>query len=61
MAYDNHPAVTAAEKRALMSELHAVGGGVLLYHDPVVEAAFARDTGRGPELAPARLDGSFLP
>ena len=61
MAYDNQPAVTAAEKRALISELHAVGGGVLLYHDPVVEAAFARDTGRGPELAPARIDGSFIP
>jgi glyoxylase-like metal-dependent hydrolase (beta-lactamase superfamily II) len=61
MAYDNHPAVTAAEKREMIGELHAVGGGVLLYHDPVVEAAFTRDTGRGPELAPARLDGSFMP
>ncbi|MEP7119925.1 MAG: MBL fold metallo-hydrolase [Byssovorax sp.] len=61
MAYDNQPAVTAAEKRALISELHAVGGGVVLYHDPLVEAAFARDTGRGPELATATLDGTFTP
>lgn len=60
MAYDNHPAITAAEKRAMITELAAIGGGVLLYHDPLVEAAFARDTGRGPELAPATLDGSFL-
>lgn len=61
MAYDNHPAVTAAEKRALIGELHAVGGGVVLYHDPLVEAAFTRDMGRGPELCPARLDGSVMP
>jgi glyoxylase-like metal-dependent hydrolase (beta-lactamase superfamily II) len=61
MAYDNHPAVTAAEKRALIDDLHAVGGGVLLYHDPVVEAAFARDGAKGPELVPARLDGSIMP
>ncbi len=60
MAYDNRPTVTAAEKRALIGELAAIGGGVVLYHDPLVEAAFARDSGRGPELVPARLDGSMI-
>jgi glyoxylase-like metal-dependent hydrolase (beta-lactamase superfamily II) len=61
MAYDNQPAVTAAEKRALMSELAALGGGVVLYHDPLVEAAWARDTGRGAELVTGTLDGSLRP
>ena len=60
MAYDNQPTVTAAEKRALMSELAAIGGGVLLYHDPLIEAAWARDTGRGPELVTGALDGSLV-
>lgn len=61
MAYDNQPAVTAAEKRALIGELAAIGGGVLLYHDPLIEAAWARDRGRGPELVPSTLDGSIIP
>ena len=59
MAYDNHPAVTATEKRAMISELAAIGGGVVLYHDPRVEAAWVRDTGRGPELVTGPLDGAI--
>jgi glyoxylase-like metal-dependent hydrolase (beta-lactamase superfamily II) len=43
MAYDNLPATSVAEKRALFAELAAVGGGVVLYHDPEVEAAWARN------------------
>jgi glyoxylase-like metal-dependent hydrolase (beta-lactamase superfamily II) len=60
MAYDNQPAVTAAEKRALIGELAAIGGGVLLYHDPLIEAAWVRDLGRGPELVTGTLDGAIL-
>ncbi len=61
MAYDNQPTVTTREKRALLSELAAVGGGVLLYHDPLVEAAWARDVGRGVEFVTGSLDGSLVP
>lgn len=58
-AYDNAPATSAREKRALVDELGALGGGVLLYHDPEVEAAWAgRADGGGWELAPGRLDGT---
>jgi glyoxylase-like metal-dependent hydrolase (beta-lactamase superfamily II) len=53
MAYDNQPAVSVAEKRALVEELGRVGGGILLYHDPVVEAAWAV----GGELVPGALSG----
>ncbi len=60
MAYDNQPTVTTAEKRLLMSELAAIGGGVLLYHDPLIEVAWARDTGRGLELVTGTLDGSLI-
>ncbi len=41
MAYDNHPATTVAEKRALFAELARTGGGVVLYHDPEVETAWS--------------------
>jgi glyoxylase-like metal-dependent hydrolase (beta-lactamase superfamily II) len=41
MAYDNLPATTVAEKRALFAELARVGGGVALYHDPDFEAAWS--------------------
>jgi len=40
MAYDNLPATSVDEKRALFADLGRVGGGVLFYHDPVVEAAW---------------------
>ncbi len=53
MAYDNLPATTVAEKRALFAELERIGGGVVLYHDPEVEAAWAR----GGELRPGALSG----
>jgi glyoxylase-like metal-dependent hydrolase (beta-lactamase superfamily II) len=57
MAYDNQPAVCAAEKRALFEELARIGGGVVLYHDPEVEAAWARAGAKGAELAAGSLDG----
>lgn len=58
MAYDSQPAVTILEKRALSAELARIGGGVALYHDPLVEAAWARTTARGMvELVPGSLDG----
>jgi glyoxylase-like metal-dependent hydrolase (beta-lactamase superfamily II) len=57
MAYDNQPATTVVEKRALIAELTRLGGGVLLYHDPLVEAAWAVTTERGAELVPGTLDG----
>jgi glyoxylase-like metal-dependent hydrolase (beta-lactamase superfamily II) len=53
MAYDNLPATSAAEKRALFEELGRVGGGVALYHDPEVEAAWAV----GGEMVPGGLGG----
>jgi glyoxylase-like metal-dependent hydrolase (beta-lactamase superfamily II) len=53
MAYDTLPATTVAEKRALFAELSRVGGGVVLYHDPEVEAAWAQ----GGELTPGPLGG----
>lgn len=53
MAYDTLPATTAAEKRALFDDLAQVGGGVLLYHDPEVEAAWAV----GGEMVPGGLGG----
>ncbi len=40
MAYDNHPTESVREKRALFADLDQTGGGLVLYHDPVVEAAF---------------------
>jgi glyoxylase-like metal-dependent hydrolase (beta-lactamase superfamily II) len=53
MAYDNQPATSAAEKRALFEELGRAGGGVALYHDPEVEAAWAV----GGEMVPGPLGG----
>ena len=60
MAYDNLPATSVVEKRALIEELAAIGGGVALYHDPEIEAAWAVAGKTGPELAPGRLDGARL-
>jgi glyoxylase-like metal-dependent hydrolase (beta-lactamase superfamily II) len=40
MAYDNLPSTSVDEKRALFADLARMGGGVLLYHDPEVEAAW---------------------
>jgi glyoxylase-like metal-dependent hydrolase (beta-lactamase superfamily II) len=51
MAYDNQPVQSVAEKRALFADLERVGGGVILYHDPVYEAAWM-DKG---ELEPGSL------
>jgi glyoxylase-like metal-dependent hydrolase (beta-lactamase superfamily II) len=53
MAYDNQPATSAVEKRALFEALGRVGGGVALYHDPEVEAAWAV----GGEMVPGSLAG----
>jgi glyoxylase-like metal-dependent hydrolase (beta-lactamase superfamily II) len=61
MAYDNFPLTVAREKRELIEELARIGGGVLLYHDPLVEAAWAISTPSGPALAPGLLDGSRAP
>ncbi|MBI4700203.1 MAG: MBL fold metallo-hydrolase [Deltaproteobacteria bacterium] len=61
MAYDNEPLLSLREKRALLEELAAIGGGVLLYHDPEVEAAWCRSGPDGaPRLVPGRLDGTAL-
>lgn len=57
MAYDNLPAVTVVEKRALIADLAAIGGGVALYHDPLVEAAWALPGQSGLELVPGPLSG----
>ncbi|HVY49368.1 MAG TPA: MBL fold metallo-hydrolase [Minicystis sp.] len=40
MAYDNLPVESAREKHELFAELDRIGGGVALYHDPDVEAAY---------------------
>jgi glyoxylase-like metal-dependent hydrolase (beta-lactamase superfamily II) len=58
-AYDNLPAIAVVEKRALLSDLAAIGGGVALYHDPLVEAAWTVAGKAGPELVRGHLDGSF--
>ena len=50
MAYDNLPATSVVEKRALIDELGRLGGGVLLYHDPEVEAAWTARGAKGVEL-----------
>ena len=57
MAYDNEPARTVVEKRALIEELAKLGGGVLLYHDPEVEAAWAVMGERGAELVAGTIAG----
>jgi hypothetical protein len=41
MAYDSRPAISVTEKRALFAELSRTGGGIVLYHDPVAETAWA--------------------
>jgi glyoxylase-like metal-dependent hydrolase (beta-lactamase superfamily II) len=53
MAYDNDPRATVTEKRALIDELFAIGGGVLLYHDPLVATAWATRGASGIELVPS--------
>jgi glyoxylase-like metal-dependent hydrolase (beta-lactamase superfamily II) len=55
-AYDNHPATSAGEKQALFRDLSAVGGGLVLYHDPEVVAAWPRGAD-GAEVAFAGLEG----
>lgn len=57
MAYDNLPATSVAEKRALIDDLGKIGGGVALYHDPIVEAAWAVSGPHGYELRPGPLAG----
>jgi glyoxylase-like metal-dependent hydrolase (beta-lactamase superfamily II) len=59
MAYDNEPVTVAREKRALIEDLARTGGGIALYHDPLIEAAWAVSTESGPILAPGALDGSL--
>lgn len=61
MAYDNFPLTIAREKRELIEDLARIGGGVLLYHDPLVEAAWVISTPSGPALEPGLLDGSRGP
>src|SRR5205823_1270940 len=56
MAYDNQPAVSVVEKRALIEELSGIGGGVLLYHDPEAEAAWAARGVKGAELQTGTLE-----
>lgn len=58
MAYDNEPLRSVDEKKALVSELARIGGGVALYHDAWIEAAWAVDGPKGPELVPGALDGT---
>ncbi len=55
MAYDTLPARSVAEKRALFEELGRIGGGLLLYHDPDAEAAWARVTDGGVEMVPGAI------
>jgi glyoxylase-like metal-dependent hydrolase (beta-lactamase superfamily II) len=57
MAYDNDPRCAVSEKLALIAELGAIGGGVALYHDPLVEAAWAKPSPRGFELVAGTLSG----
>jgi len=58
MAYDNQPALSVSEKKALVEDLTRRGGGVLLYHDPLVEAAWAEVTPKGIALVPGALSGA---
>jgi glyoxylase-like metal-dependent hydrolase (beta-lactamase superfamily II) len=58
MAYDNDPRQVVRDKRALVEMLGPLGGGVLLYHDPLIEAAWTRPSKDGFELVPGQLDGS---
>ena len=50
MAYDSRPAVSVAEKRALFADLGRAGGGIVLYHDPAAETAWARVAEGGVEM-----------
>jgi glyoxylase-like metal-dependent hydrolase (beta-lactamase superfamily II) len=50
MAYDSRPAVSVTEKRALFAELARSGGGIVLYHDPVAETAWAHAAEGGVEM-----------
>jgi glyoxylase-like metal-dependent hydrolase (beta-lactamase superfamily II) len=60
MAYDVRPLESVEEKKALVAELARLGGGVALYHDPAVEAAWAVDAAGGAELVPGTLDGARI-
>ncbi|NUO47426.1 MAG: MBL fold metallo-hydrolase [Polyangiaceae bacterium] len=55
-AYDNRPATSADEKQALFQDLAAVGGGLVLYHDPEVVAAWPRGAA-GADVALGGLEG----
>jgi glyoxylase-like metal-dependent hydrolase (beta-lactamase superfamily II) len=55
MAYDTEPVVSVREKQALFDELAKLSGELVLYHDPLVEAARAVATKHGPELEPCAL------
>jgi glyoxylase-like metal-dependent hydrolase (beta-lactamase superfamily II) len=61
MAYDNLPATSVAEKRALIDDLGKIGGGIALYHDPLVEAAWTATGPQGVELRPGPLGGLPAP
>ncbi|MCC6522003.1 MAG: MBL fold metallo-hydrolase [Polyangiaceae bacterium] len=55
MAYDNEPVRVVAEKRELYAELVRIGGGLALYHDPDVEAAWPEAGAGEPKLVPGGL------
>jgi glyoxylase-like metal-dependent hydrolase (beta-lactamase superfamily II) len=57
MAYDNLPAESVAEKHAFITVLAQIGGGVFLYHDPLVEAAWITQGPKGPDLVAGTLAG----
>lgn len=46
-AYDVMPATSAREKAELFDELELVGGGLVLYHDPSIDAAWPRRAASG--------------
>lgn len=60
MGYDAHPHQLAEEKQALFDELATMGGGVCLYHDPEVVAAWAVRDARGVSLVPGDLAGPAI-
>lgn len=56
MAYDNHPVVTVEEKKRLIDQMARIGGGVVLYHDPLVEVGWAVLSGGEATLIEGALD-----